>query len=887
LTESGTDKTTMPSEHPSDEIGTVQTGSAASQDATHPTAAESSASSAPLPTIPGYAILDVLGQGGMGVVYRARDVRLGREVAVKMVASGPVVTDSLRSRFQSEARAVARLQHPHIAQVYVAETIENRPYFVMEFVDGGTLAGRIDGEPWPPRDAAELIAKLAEAIEFSHRHGIIHRDLKPGNVLLTASGEPKIADFGLAKFLDADGSSTKTGDILGTPSYMAPEQAGGVVKNIGPGCDVYALGAILYELLTGRPPFRTPDPMQTVLMVLSDEPVPPRKLQPTVPRDLETICLKCLEKSPSKRYSSAGELAADLQRFLQGEPIHARPIRPWERAVKWTRRRPAWAAVIALGIIGVVSALGAAVWHNAAMQQEIDRTERQRDRAERQVKETEKQNARAERLFANGRELVRSLVKEHFDALDRIPGSTPERVRLIERIIAYLDAIAPDASDDDSLLEEIAESYEEIADMQGNPYHFNLGDRESAMRNYRKAYRFWRRLTEAKPDDVMPRVRLAQCRSKMTDILFDQGEWNEAEKRYREVAAELRKLRKLDPDNDKIVAALSNPITRSAEVAQAQEEYNLAEQRFEEAFQLWHDLKPDNERKKRLKRFGMVDLRLLKAVLLIRRERLDDAEAQVRRALKTVESLKTDRERDAGVTSHLAAVHLAWGDVESVRGKPEAARRRYKQALQFRRKLAGADPRNLKLLNGLIQALERLADSYTNDEQLKPEVRQQQAVRLLNEAVPIAENLVAVYDTNLQYQRNRVIILRKLGEALIAVKKYDEAEHVFRRTDAAAKRLIDLKPELPYGWKSRVAATNRLASLAYSRAFELGSSGRTKEAFALLDRSIALFQRSLDILKDAKAKGVWSQNLKDLQTATQKGKAAAEMTRRKLKAPTM
>jgi len=155
---------------------------------------------------------------------------------------------------------VAQLQHPHIAQVYVAETIENRPYFVMEYVDGGALSGRIDGEPWPPRDAAKLIAKLAEAIEFSHQQGIIHRDLKPANVLLTQSGEPKIADFGLAKFLDADSSSTKTGDILGTPSYMAPEQAGGVVKNIGPGCDVYALGAIFYELLTGRPPFRTLDP---------------------------------------------------------------------------------------------------------------------------------------------------------------------------------------------------------------------------------------------------------------------------------------------------------------------------------------------------------------------------------------------------------------------------------------------------------------------------------------------------------------------------------------------------------------------------------------------------------------------------------------------------
>jgi eukaryotic-like serine/threonine-protein kinase len=221
---------------------------------------------------------------------------------------------------------VARLQHPNIVQIFEVGEHDGHPYFSLEFVDGGSLAQKLDGTPLPPQQAARLVETLARAMHAAHQAGVVHRDLKPANVLLTADGTPKITDFGLAKKLDSDAGQTQSGAIMGTPSYMAPEQAGGKSKEIGPAADTYALGAILYELLTGRPPFKAPTPLDTVLQVVGDEPVPPRKLQSKTPRDLDTICLKCLQKAPGKRYTTAIDLAEDLRRFQAQEPIQARPV---------------------------------------------------------------------------------------------------------------------------------------------------------------------------------------------------------------------------------------------------------------------------------------------------------------------------------------------------------------------------------------------------------------------------------------------------------------------------------------------------------------------------------------------------------------------------------
>jgi serine/threonine-protein kinase len=271
-----------------------------------------------------YELLAEIARGGMGVVFKARQKRLKRLVALKMIRAGQLATPDDLQRFRVEAEAAARLRHPNIVAVHEVGEVDGQLFFSMDFIEGLTLAQRLRDGPLPGRTAAGYVRQLARAVHYAHRQGILHRDLKPSNVLLDHEEQPHLTDFGLAKRLDtADTALTQTGAVVGTPSYMAPEQAAGRVKELGPACDVYGLGAVLYELVTGRPPFRSDTPLDTVLQVLEREPVPPRFLNPKIEPDLETICLKCLEKEPSRRYASTDELADDLQRYLDGETIRA------------------------------------------------------------------------------------------------------------------------------------------------------------------------------------------------------------------------------------------------------------------------------------------------------------------------------------------------------------------------------------------------------------------------------------------------------------------------------------------------------------------------------------------------------------------------------------
>jgi serine/threonine-protein kinase len=311
-------------------------------------------------SVPGYEILGELGRGGMGVVYQARQKRLNRRVALKMLLAGSHAGDDALARFAVEAEAVARLQHANIVQIHEVGEHHGLPFFSLEFVEGGSLAQKLAGDPppGPPAGdaAARLVRTLARAMHAAHQKGIVHRDLKPANVLLTADGTPKITDFGLAKLATEEGGQTRSGAILGTPSYMAPEQAAGRVSQVGPWSDVYSLGAILYELLTGRPPFQAATSLDTLVQVLEAEPVPPARINPQVPRDLELICLQCLEKAPPRRYASAAALADDLDGFLLGGEVKARRPSPWHPLVRWARREPALVAGLAmLAACGVIA----------------------------------------------------------------------------------------------------------------------------------------------------------------------------------------------------------------------------------------------------------------------------------------------------------------------------------------------------------------------------------------------------------------------------------------------------------------------------------------------------------------------------------------------------
>jgi serine/threonine protein kinase len=345
-------------------------------DATHYTPlppAPAAAAPSDWPAVPGYEILGELGRGGMGVVYKARHIKLKRLVALKMILSGAHAGLADLARFYAEAEAIARLQHPNIVQIYEVGDSHGRPYLALEFVEGGSLAARLTGQPLPPEEAAALIETLARAVHAAHAAGIVHRDLKPANILLAVvscqlsvvsqAGEtssslttdnwqltttPKITDFGVAKRLDQQQGQTQSGAILGTLSYMAPEQAGGRRQEVGPAVDIYSLGAILYELVAGRPPFRAATLLDTLLQVLNDEPIPPGRLNPQLPRALETICLKCLQKERHRRYADAAALADDLQRFRAGTTIRARPVGMGARLLRGCRRHPGRLALAVL-----------------------------------------------------------------------------------------------------------------------------------------------------------------------------------------------------------------------------------------------------------------------------------------------------------------------------------------------------------------------------------------------------------------------------------------------------------------------------------------------------------------------------------------------------------
>lgn len=367
-----------------------------------------------------YELLEEIARGGMGVVFRALQVKLNRIVALKMILAGQFAGQEDVQRFHTEAEAAANLDHPGIVPIFEIGEHEGQHYFSMGYIEGESLAQRIADGPLPPREAAELSRKICDAVAYAHERGVIHRDLKPANILIDKSGQPKVTDFGLAKKTEADSNLTGTGQILGTPAYMPPEQASGKT-DVGLLADVYSLGAVLYYLLTGRPPFQAATPLETLYQVSHCELVPPRQLNPDVDRDLDTICCKCLEKQPERRYATAGLLADELARFLRGEPIHARPASTSERLVKWIRRRPAAAALLTLSSLTSAFLIILIVGYSfhRQLQREKVVADRQRDAARQAKNQLAQKMAEVERQ----KELVsqqKSLVESERDRARRI-----------------------------------------------------------------------------------------------------------------------------------------------------------------------------------------------------------------------------------------------------------------------------------------------------------------------------------------------------------------------------------------------------------------------------------------------------------------------------------
>jgi WD40 repeat protein len=373
-----------------------------------------------------YEIVREIARGGMGVVFQATQINLNRKVALKMILAGQLADDDAVRRFYIEAEAAASLDHPGIVPIYEVGKHDGQHYFSMGFVDGQSLSQRLVEGPFPFREAARLVRRVSEAIEYAHQHGVIHRDLKPANILLDQNGNPRVTDFGLAKKVESDSGLTGSGQIMGSPSYMPPEQAGGK-SDVGPAADIYALGATLYTLIVGRPPFQAASPMDTIIQAINEEPVSPRRLNPSIPFDLDTICLKCLQKEPSRRYGSASDLADDLGRYLAGDPIVARPVSALERVAKWVRRRPAIATLSATLVLTALLGLAGVFWQWRKTEANYREARAQRDVADAKTREVIQKSEVIERQnyinlvnLAHRETLANDIVRAN-QLLDRCP----------------------------------------------------------------------------------------------------------------------------------------------------------------------------------------------------------------------------------------------------------------------------------------------------------------------------------------------------------------------------------------------------------------------------------------------------------------------------------
>jgi serine/threonine-protein kinase len=678
------------------------------------------------PAVAGYDILGLLGRGGMGVVYKARHQKLKRLVALKMVLAGAHAGPQELGRFFIEAEAIAQLQHPNIVQVYEIGEQDGLPYLALEFVDGGSLNARLDGKPVPARDAARLAETLARAMGYAHLHGVVHRDLKPANVLVTADGQPKITDFGLAKRLEGDSGQTKSGTLMGTPAYMAPEQARGDIKVVGPLADVYSLGVILYQMLTGRTPFIGTSVIDTLHQVEHLEPVPPSRLQPSVPADLETVTLKCLQKDPGKRYASADALADDLRRFLAGEPILARPVGRAERLWRWCRRNPRVAALsaavlallVAVAVTSTAMAIRISREHAAAVEARDLAAQKAADEAA--ARERADHNAAAEKVAreeadkqaALALKTLQSLIVEVVQAkLGEEPRTQRLKLGLLQTALNGLEQASPRAESltGTSIKATVASAYINMGFVLKQ-----LGETEEAFKYFSRGHEIVEARAKAQPNRDAAKGNLAATFTLLGDMSQELRRDMTAALGYYRKALELREQLYLHPhggegkiDPVAVKQALAEAHTRVAVTVLRLGDPAGSLESFRKALALREEMAaaaPANEAMQQ-------DLaRTYNAVGEISFLSRDPAAARTyyEKCLQVREALHRAKPDSPRHKRELAAACGNFGDVHVRSGDPEAARRQYDRALTLCRELANADPQNVDFRRDLGVALYRL-----------------------------------------------------------------------------------------------------------------------------------------------------------------------------------
>jgi serine/threonine protein kinase len=659
-------------------------------------------------TVAGYEILGVLGRGAMGVVYKARQRGLKRLVALKMILAGDHASERDLARFRAEAEAVARLQHPNIVQIYEVGAEDGRPFFSLEFVDGITLAKMVSSTPLPEREAAGIMLALARGMHVAHEAGVIHRDLKPANVLLAADGTPKISDFGLAKQVEEDSGQTRSGTILGTPNYMAPEQAEGRNKDVGPLSDVYGLGAILYELLTGRAPFRAATVLETLDQVRNQEPVAPHLLRPGVARDLETICLRCLQKEPARRYASAAELADDLARFVNGEPIRARPVSTAERLARWCRRNPGLAsltgavAVLLVAIAGVSSAFA---WQVQVKNDELKHTndnlnrtneelvlsnqakEEARQKAEKNAEEARRTYSTAyERMIQLGRNVYGRLLDQREGSESLSPEQRKLREDMAKILSSHLLKLAGDFE------RSGVTAFSKIGGLKalGDLLSQDFGHKQAGLQQYQKARQLLEPIVAAEPENDLARGNLALVLGRVGEVSADLGgDLDRARGRLEEAVRFQRAI--VEHPRSKAYAPLearrllANYLLARGKLCLRQGDPAAARPDLEEAVRLrqeWNDATPAQPAANKLAVRSL--LAETHCWLGIAGWHLGDAaatDAALGKALATCKEFARRTPRDFGFQEDLADVYGACGDARLHRGRPAEALEYYRKSL--------------------------------------------------------------------------------------------------------------------------------------------------------------------------------------------------------------
>jgi serine/threonine protein kinase len=770
------------------------------------------------PVIPGYVILGELGRGGMGVVYKARQMALQRLVALKMILADQAGMRELQ-RFRREAEAVAQLQHPHIVQVYEVGEQAGRPYISFEYVEGGNLAQKLSGTPQLPAPSAQLVEILARAIHVAHHRGIIHRDLKPGNVLLARNNspqavplgenaeereryEPKITDFGLVKRLDNEIGQTQTGEIMGTPTYMAPEQASGRTKDIGPAVDVYALGAILYELLTGRPPFRGATTLDTLDLVRTQEPVPPRRLQPKLPRDLETICLKCLRKEPHQRYASGEALAEDLRRFRAGEPIQARPVGSVERMWRWSRRKPLVASLSAALMLVFLTGFAGVVW---------------------QWRLAEHQRVRADQSFREARQAVDDyLIKITESKQLSDPSLAALRKDLLHAAQKYYQDFLERRGGDPALQAELATTSSRLASI-----HLQNHEQKEAAQFARQALELRQQLVDASPASIPGRRDLAASHDQLATVQGYAAQTTESLDNYEKARALRKLLIQESPDDPELQNDLAATYFNTALVLRRAGQRTAALDALDQAGDIWARLVHFHAGVAKYqhhlaKNYG--------SIANVRYETEPDlALRDYQQALKLFVQLTREHPAVFEYQVGLAATHHNIGWLLYQKNELAPALQSNESARQIREGLVRST---------MVQLQNDLASSYTNVGMLQHDTGQAaQALESLQQARAIREELLQRPPQSPFVRSDLGATLGELGRVLTRLGRPQDALTVFhqavaqqREAVAKAPKIVEFQQRLLEHYLGLVAAQRALGRSAEADAtfleFQKSASGR-------------------------------------------------------------